>query len=817
MTTPAPVATNVACIGIVRDADGRVLVVARSEAPHEYAIPGGSVDEGETPEACIKRELREETGIEVLECCRASASQDHLPGKWGVVVLTSPDGRPVHVFDVWRWTGTPFDGEGPLDGSGVAKPGVTWLTPPQLLAQASKFKASVQRLLDLGCLDSQFNTTEGVRAMDLGVSDVHVPSASSAPAKKRAAVRVDETFKDAASVQYAAGRLHQQVKTGRVSKVTARAKHKLLVAAGKKHGVTIPTGDDGLPVPPAPPVAHPGPLKTRKPQNQRGRLDVVLDHPQHGRLEIRHLKDLTAKDVENLDGNARLADSGSVLLYSKKELVLCADDGDGPTWNQISTRGTFAGHGAGVFSLDDHVFADIVRNYREVDGGKVSFDFEHASEQDAASGTIPITGCPAQGWILDLKIMPDGLHALVDWLEPARTYIRERKYQFVSPAIRFGAKDPRTAKPIGARLTSVACTNQPFLRGLQPLAAKDVVAAGAEFPLTLAIGKPRTMSKLAHDPNEFMPKIKACLGLHALTTPAQCSEHLKALREMHMSGAGGVDCAAYVDKLRDALQAPIGSTVSDVFDMADKMVDACMDEHLAGLHPAAMTAGGADDAAMAAGAAATTTATDEDMTMADKTPPDATLLTSKLTEATTLLSETTTKLSVADGELVKLRLKMKDVEADVLLRDTEIATLKETNTKLLKDVSDRDERELSSRVDDAFDTYKTTKKLTDEDKKGMSILCKSDRAYFESRYPVMRGIKKVLMSDLTGGGKDVALTTDAGARPPGAVAPVTVKVGGKDFLLGKDAKDTALKLCEADRSLPVGEATSMALAFHSKR
>ncbi len=56
------------------DVDGRVLIAKR---PHGkqlaglWEFPGGKVEKGETPEACLIRELDEELGIEVNEACLA--------------------------------------------------------------------------------------------------------------------------------------------------------------------------------------------------------------------------------------------------------------------------------------------------------------------------------------------------------------------------------------------------------------------------------------------------------------------------------------------------------------------------------------------------------------------------------------------------------------------------------------------------------------------------------------------------------------------------------------------------------------------------
>ena len=56
------------------DTDGRVLIAQRPEGKQLaglWEFPGGKVEKGETPEACLIRELREELGIETREACLA--------------------------------------------------------------------------------------------------------------------------------------------------------------------------------------------------------------------------------------------------------------------------------------------------------------------------------------------------------------------------------------------------------------------------------------------------------------------------------------------------------------------------------------------------------------------------------------------------------------------------------------------------------------------------------------------------------------------------------------------------------------------------
>jgi 8-oxo-dGTP diphosphatase len=56
------------------DGDGRVLIAQRPEGKSlagQWEFPGGKVEEGETPEVALIRELNEELGIVVKQACLA--------------------------------------------------------------------------------------------------------------------------------------------------------------------------------------------------------------------------------------------------------------------------------------------------------------------------------------------------------------------------------------------------------------------------------------------------------------------------------------------------------------------------------------------------------------------------------------------------------------------------------------------------------------------------------------------------------------------------------------------------------------------------
>ena len=57
---------TVSVAGIITGPDGRVLLLNHVLRPHSgWGLPGGFIKVGEQPEASVRRELREETGIEL--------------------------------------------------------------------------------------------------------------------------------------------------------------------------------------------------------------------------------------------------------------------------------------------------------------------------------------------------------------------------------------------------------------------------------------------------------------------------------------------------------------------------------------------------------------------------------------------------------------------------------------------------------------------------------------------------------------------------------------------------------------------------------
>jgi 8-oxo-dGTP diphosphatase len=97
----------VAAAALVDD-DGRVLIARRPEGKTMaglWEFPGGKVDPGETPEAALVRELREELAIETRGSCLAPvAFASHAYESFHLLM-------PVFACRVWQGVPQPREGQ----------------------------------------------------------------------------------------------------------------------------------------------------------------------------------------------------------------------------------------------------------------------------------------------------------------------------------------------------------------------------------------------------------------------------------------------------------------------------------------------------------------------------------------------------------------------------------------------------------------------------------------------------------------------------------------------------------------------------------
>jgi 8-oxo-dGTP diphosphatase len=97
----------VAAVALV-DRDGRVLLAQRPEGKTMaglWEFPGGKVDPGETPEAALIRELREELAVDTAESCLSPLTfASHAYEDFHLLM-------PLYVCRVWQGQPTPLEGQ----------------------------------------------------------------------------------------------------------------------------------------------------------------------------------------------------------------------------------------------------------------------------------------------------------------------------------------------------------------------------------------------------------------------------------------------------------------------------------------------------------------------------------------------------------------------------------------------------------------------------------------------------------------------------------------------------------------------------------
>lgn len=402
-------------------------------------------------------------------------------------------------------------------------------------------------------------------------------------------------------------------------------------------------------------------------------------------------------------------------------------------WVQFAKLGQWTGHPAGAFQLTTKEFGQICANFYATKNRLIPIDFSHVTELDPTSGSLPETGAPAQGWAVDLDNRGvEGLWGLVEWKPGVATKIDNGEFLFFSPAIRFNAKDRVTAANIGARMSSGAITNVPFIDGMQRIAASD--AAASEVTVSMA-SRPMMVGK-SHD---FLAACRGCLRLDDAANADQMKAKLANLRGLYSDAddahamCQGVNLSEYTTALGSLMGAPVNTDIADLLDAVEEMIDSAMAQHVAEYH---LDDEGDDGAAMTDGAAKTVTATDtkpadqgvnKEASMADAETIKllADLQTEKsawASEKTTLLTEKTTLGAERDGATAKVN----KLELELQKATTSGETKDETIRTLTDKVTARETADRQGAVDEAFDTYKADQKLTEGHKKQMMAFLLSD-------------------------------------------------------------------------------------------
>ena len=137
-------------VGVLRRADGDVLLSRRLTGTHlagYWEFPGGKLEPGETPQAALARELREELGIEIIAAQPLIRHRHHYPAS-----ADHPARQVVlHTFEVTAWHGEP---------RGLQGQALRWAQPdtidPTSLPPANGPLLTAARLPDLYAISAEY-------------------------------------------------------------------------------------------------------------------------------------------------------------------------------------------------------------------------------------------------------------------------------------------------------------------------------------------------------------------------------------------------------------------------------------------------------------------------------------------------------------------------------------------------------------------------------------------------------------------------------------------------------------------------------------
>lgn len=435
-------------------------------------------------------------------------------------------------------------------------------------------------------------------------------------------------------------------------------------------------------------------------------------------------------------------------------------------WNQLALAGSFRGHPAGPFAMTAETFKQIESNFVK-DGIPIPFDFDHEIENTNNPGRA-LGQVPAAGWIHSVSARGDKLFGEVEWLPETRSKILSGSYKFISPAIRFGAKDPKSGLDVGAKLSSAAITNKPFLRDLPQIKASD---GGTTTFLCSEITGPELVELAAASggyamhQNQFLPAFRRMLGMDDLSSPGDMLDKVDRLSELCDMADGdpsatveGVNLGNYIPVMRQFMAMPANTTLGELLEAVTEMIGSTID---------------CDDDDSTGVDMADTVSVEAQIPTTPKAPVITVQETINMSDVTITLADHEAKVTAAVATAVSTEvakatapftLQLTDVKASLATVMSEKTELEAKIVTLNDEIKKRDIAVTNARVEEAFETYKEVKKLSENDKKAMPLVLASDPVLFDSLYPKLSPSKAVLLRTLSTDTSGSTSTVEAGTK-----------------------------------------------------
>jgi len=200
-----------------------------------------------------------------------------------------------------------------------------------------------------------------------------------------------------------------------------------------------------------------------------------------------------SEGMEPPDGTSADGQMGRWAGGPKFVVLLAEPPADGLIRIPIAITGLWKG-AEKEFSIGLDDLSEIRENFAKKPTREINVDYEHASEVPFGTGGPVLSAGRIVKLDEPVKLengnsnpSADGenregrngdvRYILYGWYEPterARQLIAAKEYRYISPAIRWGAKDKVTGKTTGTVLTSVALVNKPFLEEMPEIHLCDV-------------------------------------------------------------------------------------------------------------------------------------------------------------------------------------------------------------------------------------------------------------------------------------------------------------------------------------------------------
>lgn len=233
-------------------------------------------------------------------------------------------------------------------------------------------------------------------------------------------------------------------------------------------------------------------------------------------------------------------------------LKLDASPGAEAKWQKVFPLGeTRHRDDFGSITFDKSFLESMLRNYAAEGKPERQWDYFHRGSSDDSQ--VANSEKVASGWFSDMELRGDGLYVLTRWTPKARAAIEAEELRYPSPTFSENAVDPKTGRPCGPKLFSVALLNDPFLTDLPPVEASNTPPHPKGTPMKLALAA--IVSALKLDEKTTEDSIEAALKAKADELEAAKTELVQLKAQVDVGAKKDGATGELIKKLSERVDA----------------------------------------------------------------------------------------------------------------------------------------------------------------------------------------------------------------------------------------------------------------------